>query len=163
MLTYERKILKILKAIVLFCGGLLLLMMIITTAHVIGRYGFNSPIFGQGEIVCLMQVVIISLAGAYTLQKGRHVSMGLFIDYLSPRVQAIINAFIYFLCFLFTGAAAWQTIVHATYILNEGKHTEMVRIPSAPFFYIVALGWALMSVVCLIIMISSFYHKEVGQ
>ena len=86
--------------------------------------------------------------------------MGLFIGYLSARTQAIINALIYFLCFLFTGAAAWQTVVHATYILNEGKHTEMIRIPSAPFFYIFALGWALMSVVCLIITISSLFHKE---
>jgi TRAP-type C4-dicarboxylate transport system permease small subunit len=160
MLACEKKILKIFKVFVLFGGGLLLLMMIITTAHVFGRYGFNSPIYGQAEIVCLMQVVIISLAGAYTLLKGRHVSMGLLIDRLSGRTQTIINAIMYLFCFLFSGIAAWQTVGHANYILEAGKHTERLRIPSAPFFYVVAFGWALISIGCIVIMIRSFYFKE---
>jgi TRAP-type C4-dicarboxylate transport system permease small subunit len=163
MLHYETKILKVLKLLVLFGGVLLILMMITTTVHVVGRYGFNSPIYGQAEIVCLMQVITISLAGAYTLLKGRHVSMGLLIDHLSGRTQIIINAIVYFFCFLFSGIAAWQTVRHAIYILKVGKHTEMLHIPSAPFFYIVAFGWAMISIACIVIMIRSLYFKETKQ
>jgi TRAP-type C4-dicarboxylate transport system permease small subunit len=144
MSAFERIVTKVSKWLIYLAGTLMGIMMLLTMVHVVGRYGFNHPIFGQSELVGLVQVVAISFAGAYTIIQRRHVTIGLVIDRLSPRHQLFADIFSYTVSLFFTAVAAWQTFAYAGTLARSGKMTEMLKIYFAPFYFIIAIGWALL-------------------
>jgi len=139
----------------LAAGVLLCAMMAITVVHVIGRYFFSHPIFGQSEIVGLLQVVIVSLSGAYTVILRRHVTIGLVVDRLPARQQAYWDVVAYLISVAFTLLAAWQTFMYASRLLQQGKTTDMLKIAIAPFYYVIAFGWFLLSVGIVLVLVDS--------
>jgi TRAP-type C4-dicarboxylate transport system permease small subunit len=150
---FEKGMLKIVRLLFLFGVSLFIVMAILTSVHVLGRYAFNSPIYGQAEAVGLMQVIAISMAGAYTLSEKRHVAIGLLVDRLPQRIQAVIDFPMCVLCLVFTGLTAWQTIEYATSLLEEGQLTSLLEVPVSPFFYIIGIGWGLLSIAYIMLLL----------
>jgi TRAP-type C4-dicarboxylate transport system permease small subunit len=156
MSAFERLVTKVSKGLMYFAGVLMSIMMLLTIVHVVGRYAFNHPIFGQSELVGLLQVVAIAVAGAYTVIERRHVTIGIAVDKLSPRRQAFADIFSYLVSLLFTVVATWQTAKFATTLAQDGKTTEMLKIYFAPFYYIIAVGWLLLSLGIIVVLIDCF-------
>jgi TRAP-type transport system small permease protein len=156
MSTFERLVTKVTKWLIYFAGGLMGIMMLLTMVHVVGRYAFNHPIYGQSELVTLVQVVAISAAGAYTVIARRHVTIGIIVDRLPPRHQLLADIFSYSVSLFFTAVASWRTFVYATTLAQEGKTTETLKILFAPFYYMVAVGWLLLSLGIIVVLIDSF-------
>jgi TRAP-type C4-dicarboxylate transport system permease small subunit len=152
-MSFESIVTKTTKLLLYFGGVLLGVMMLITMVNVVGRYVFNSPIFGQSELVELLQIVSISLAGAYTVIERRHVAIGLIVDRLSPRKQLFFDCCTYLVSLGFCALASYVTIEYAVKVMHNGKTTDMLKIVMSPFYYMVGIGWALLClgiVVCLI-------------
>ena len=68
-------------------------MMILTTADVIFRYAFNSPILGAFEVTeFLVLLVIFSFLG-YTQAQKSHISVDLLFNLFPVKLQTIIEVF----------------------------------------------------------------------
>ncbi len=121
-------------------GGLMLLsMMGLTVADVIGRYVFNAPIRGAGELteVLLCATIFLGL-GAVSVADG-HVSVDLVTDQLPDWVQPIRKVAVG----LFGGAVlivvATRIWIYAGQIGGYGGTTVNLGIPVAPLGYFCAL------------------------
>jgi len=72
--------------------GVLFLLMLLTSADVLLRYLFNSPITGTFELTELTMIVTIFFALSYTASRGGHIRVELIVDRLNRRSQAVIDS-----------------------------------------------------------------------
>jgi TRAP-type C4-dicarboxylate transport system permease small subunit len=134
----ENLIAKISKAISLFAGLALSIMMFLTFADVVLRAG-GVPIIGTYEIVSLLLALTTALGlPQVTMEKG-HVYMEFVLEKLGERGKRIMNT-ITRLCviFLFLLAGIYMIKVGKVYRMS-GEVTATVKIPFYPFAYTVAL------------------------
>jgi TRAP-type transport system small permease protein len=141
-MSLETIIRRVSKYSMYVAGSMLCVMMLLTTANVIARYAFNSPLFGQSEIVQLLQLVAISIAGGHTLLKHGHVTIGLVVDRLGHRSQAVCDLITHLLTLGFCVVASWKTIERAVILVHSGGSTSILKISLAPMYFIMGIGWA---------------------
>ena len=132
-----------------------LLMMLLTTLHAIGRYIFGRPVPGLVELSSYMLVTMIFLTAPYTALVKGHITISVIVDRLSVRTQACIDGVIYLLCLAVSIIAAWQTFVRGLYIMEEKQVSTILSIPNAPFILLVGAGWLLFSLAILVHIINS--------
>jgi TRAP-type C4-dicarboxylate transport system permease small subunit len=128
----------------------ILLMMLLTTAHVTGRYFLSLPIPGLVELSSYMLVSMMFLCVPYTGMKHRHITIDILAGRWSRRLQAIIHLAVYGLCLVTAGVAAWQTFIRGFYIMGQNQVSTILSIPNAPFVFVVGAGWALYCFVVLL-------------
>lgn len=138
----------------------ILMMMVMTTIHAVGRYLFRLPIPGLVEMSCYLLVAGIFLTVPYTALVRGHIEISVIVDTFNARTQAIIETISNILCLLIGILATWQTFIRFSYIAEEEQVSAVLSIPNAPFVFIVAIGWALFSVVFVWHLINSI-HKAV--
>ena len=127
-----------------------ILLMLITVVHSVGRYVFDKPVPGIIELSGYLLVMAVFLIAAYAMINKRHITIGLLIDNRSVRTQAIIDSITFFMAFLFTSAASWQTLLQGSYMMKQGQASAILHIPNFPFYYVVGAGWFLFSLALLI-------------
>ena len=71
--------------------GLLLVMLLLGTADVLGRYLFNNPITGTQEIFEILLPGIVLLGWAYAQRFKSHVTVDIIYNRFSPRLKAIVG------------------------------------------------------------------------
>ena len=147
---WERRIAQVLGVVQYVGMAFVVLMMVLTVIHAVGRYGFNKPITGLVEMSCFMLVIIIFLTGAYTQVVKGHICITLVVDRFSERTQAIIDSITYTLSLAFAIVVFWQSVVRGVYLMGSGYVTAMLGIPHFPFLYIVAIGWGLLALAILL-------------
>ncbi|MFH1652362.1 MAG: TRAP transporter large permease subunit [Chloroflexota bacterium] len=132
-------------------GGqvVLLSMMLITTADVLGRYFFNSPILGAYDITELLMVVLIFFCISYTQDRKGHIGVTIILDRLREQTKAIIEATGYFLGIGLFTVITWQNVLRGISMKAGGSVTPSVEIATYPFFWIIAFGSVLMVLVLL--------------
>lgn len=126
-------------AMVALC--LLLLMMVFITSNVTSRYVFNQPIQGDLEVVELTMLSVVMLGLAYIHVTKGHVSLGLVVDRLPRRVQAVFDIAAYVLATAYASVIVWQNIVQAQLLRHIGEHTVVLGIPLFPFYVLVVVGF----------------------
>lgn len=139
-----------------YVGGVFLVaLMVLTVIHAMGRYFFGKPIPGLVEMSSFMLVVIIFLTGAYTeIQKG-HTVIGIVLERLSERTQAIIDSITYILSLAFVVVAIWRTVAQGVFLMGAEYESAVLGIPHAPFLFVVALGWLMLGLAILVNLIHS--------
>ena len=135
--------------------GFALMMMLLTTVHAVGRYLLGLPVPGLVEMSSYMLVTMIFLTAPYTALRKGHIAIGVLVDRLSERRQAIIDIFIYLPCLVVSVLAAWQTFSRGFFIMQERQVSTILSIPNAPFIFVVGIGWSMFSVAILIHIITS--------
>lgn len=133
-----------------FGMAFVVVMMILTVIHALGRYGFNTPIPGLVEMSSFMLVLIIFLTIAYTEVEKAHISIGLLVDNLPRRVQAVLDCIMYFLSIVVTAVACWQTISRGLFVKQCEYVSAILHIPHYPFVFIAAFGWALLGMALIL-------------
>jgi TRAP-type C4-dicarboxylate transport system permease small subunit len=113
---------------------LLIPMMLLTTGEVIGRAVWSKPIPGSMELSSYMLAVFVLLGIAYTHQVKGHVRVSMLLSRLPGRVQAALEILTTLLSLCIIGIVAWQGWVLA---LEEKTVSDMLRIPQAPFRFLV--------------------------
>jgi TRAP-type C4-dicarboxylate transport system permease small subunit len=128
----------------------IIILMLLVTANVIGRYFFNEPITGAPEIACLLMIVIVFPALAWVALEGKHVRVDFIMDRFSPIVQAITDGIMLIISLGIYAIISWRSFPAA---INSTDVSSLLSIPQAPFYWIMAVGWALfsMSIIALII------------
>ena len=130
--------------------GAIVTMMVVTFGHSISRYAFEAPIPGMVEISKVLLVMAIFMIIAYCQVEKGHISVGLLVERMSRRKQAIVDSITYTICFVTGSIAVWRTIVKGIYVFDQNPVSSNLRIPDAPFVMIVAFGWTILTIAVLL-------------
>ena len=147
---WERQIARVLLWFLYVGMAFLVIMMVLTVVHALGRYFLGQPIPGLVEMSSFMLVIIIFLAAAYTEVVKGHIVIGIAVDRLSERTQAIIDSITYVLSLVLASVALWQSVVRGILIMEVGKVTSVLAIPHFPFIYVLAFGWVILGLAILL-------------
>ena len=86
---------------------------------------------------------------AYTEVVKGHIAIGIAVDRLSERTQAIIDSVTYILSLALASMALWQSVVRGILIMEAGKVTAVLGITHFPFIYVLAFGWVILALAIL--------------
>ncbi len=110
-----------------FINSFALLMALITTVLVVGRYGFNMGSIALQELVIYLHASLFLLGAAYGLKHGAHVRVDIFYQRFSPRQRAWVDSVgaIVFLLPLtaFIGFVSWEFVSHSWAIREVSSDT----------------------------------------
>ena len=123
-------------------GIVLILLMLLTTADVAGRYLFNSPI-AVFDLTHFAVSIMTFLGLAYAGYRGAHVVIELLYDRLPRPARAVLDRVTNLVgCILF-GLISWRTAVQSIDVRDMGEASQMMEIPLFPLYWLVAFGSAL--------------------
>ncbi|MEM5472463.1 TRAP transporter small permease subunit [Hoeflea sp. AS60] len=146
---------------IVFVGGVMLLvMMAMTIVDVIGRYVFNSPLSGAGELteILLVSVIFMGLP-AVTLEKG-HVTVDLFTARMPPWIERWRIQVIGLLSTVILSLIGWQLWVHAGQIGAYGDVTTTLRIPISPVAYFCSVCTFISAIAALIVSFEPLFQRS---
>jgi TRAP-type transport system small permease protein len=116
------------------------LMMLLTTADVIGRYFFSAPVLGAYEITeYLMLIMVFSFLGFAQSQKA-HISVDIVFDRLPGRLQRFLGRFDHFLCLVMLILVSTMGVHRVLDIINSGASSTLLKIPDYPFAVFMVVG-----------------------
>ncbi len=153
--TLEHIIVWITSAFRAISGAVLAVIMIITAMDVALRYLFNQPIPGTIELTEVFMSVIIFFGLAYTAHQNEHIRVEILISHLSKRMQAVIESISNLLSAVMIAFVSWQSVVYALKTMQRHQGTLILSVPLSPFYLVVAIGSALLSIILLI----QFFHS----
>jgi TRAP-type C4-dicarboxylate transport system permease small subunit len=137
---------KVERVCAVISGGFILVMMLLTTADVILRYLFNSPLVGNYELQPMFLIGVVYLAASSVQARRAHISLDIVSSRLSQANQIMLQLFgdIVFLSFTAMiawrfGLATWKAWVIQDYFMG------LVRFPLWPPYLIINLGAGLLS------------------
>lgn len=138
-------------------GFFLVTMMGLTVCDVIGRYVFNAPIKGAGELTEILLCAVIFLGlGAVSLAED-HVTVDLLTDKLPQTVQPFRQALTGVLSGVILLVVAWRIWIYAGQIGGYGGSTTSLSIPIAPLGYFCAICALVGGVITAFIPLKRFY------
>lgn len=131
-------------------GFCMVSIMLIVVANILLRVFLKRPVLGAYEYVCFLTAALIGLALANcALQKG-HIAVGVLVDRLGEKTQAVIDTFINAVSLLFWGLSAWYICKYANNLLKNGVVSPTTQTPFYPFLYLIAFG---LLALCLVLLV----------
>lgn len=122
---------------------------VLICGNIVGRL-FKQPILGTYDIAGFMGAVLFSFALAYCALQGGHVAVGIVVDRLSQRTQAIVGIVTGIISTGFFAMAAWQCGVYGTDLWHHGTLSQTTKTPLHPFVYAVAFGCLMLFLALLV-------------
>lgn len=127
------------------CGGILILMLVLTSVNVLMRYGFNAPIAWADQFTAYGLVYLTFIGAPYALSKGAHVSLDLFSGMLhstnKDRLNVAVNIVGILYCCIFGFLALRElsrVIERATLVLDA------IVIPEWIIVWVIPLSFSLL-------------------
>ncbi len=147
----ERVIDRGVRMLAMIGGYLLIWLMGLTVFAVFTRKVLNAPILGIQDLSEVSLVVTVFAAMAYAGWTGGHIAVDLIADVLSPRLMSAVDVLIRSISAIFFAIVAWQSALRAIEAQEVGEATNMIALPLYPYFWVIALGFALFSVVLAVL------------
>jgi len=123
-------------------------MTALTVIDVIGRI-FKRPIIGGTEITEFMMVTIVFLCIGWAAVKGKMITVDLVMMRLPLKVQSILNVITMVIGLVVVGIITWRSYLATIDVQNDRVTTMILHIPSAPFMWILSIGFSVLCVVML--------------
>jgi len=118
--------------------GIMLLMLV----DVIGRYLFNSPVPGAGEVIELAMGITVFAALPLVTQQGEHVRLDYLIRAVQRktrgRVQALVEAVVVSISAAVMALLAWRLAIKSVTVWRYGDSTPFLSIPIAPVAFFIS-------------------------
>jgi TRAP-type C4-dicarboxylate transport system permease small subunit len=128
-------------------GIVLVMLMLLTTADVAGRYFFNNPITGVFDITHFAVLIMTFLSLAYCGFYGGHVAIDILYNHLNRTLAGILNRVVNLIgCVLFS-LISWRSLVQSVDVKEFNEASQLVLIPFYPFYYILTFGAGLFAFV----------------
>lgn len=124
----------------------LFVMMVLTTADVVGRYLFNSPILGVFELTEFMVLILIFSFLGYTQSRKSHVSVDLVLAQFPERVQNFVEIFNHVICLALMALITWMGFQKALELMEVGEASPNLGVPDYPFVFFLVLGCMVMCI-----------------
>jgi TRAP-type C4-dicarboxylate transport system permease small subunit len=122
-------------------AGLIALMLLaaMTLADGTLRWLANRPIEGVRDVGAAVIAVAVSCCFPAGLMERAHITIRVAGTLLGTRLGLILDALAALAVWVVTLAMAWQFTVFAGKIAHAGETTWVLKIPTAPFWYTVAV------------------------
>lgn len=120
------------KALVFVTNGVLILLTSMIVIDVCLRFFLNKPLPASVESTELMMPYIVFCPLAYTLTKGGHVRISLFVDRMPPGARSVCQVVSVLIGFLLCGMLAYWGWLHfwESFVIRE----EMLAIIKLPWW-----------------------------
>lgn len=128
----------------------LVCMMTLTTADVVGRYLFNSPILGVFEITEFLVLILIFSFIGYAQTNKAHVSVDLLVAQLPRQWQIWMDLFTHLICLFLMALITWMGIRRGLELMAVGGASPNLKVPVYPFVFFLALGCAVLCIQYLV-------------
>jgi TRAP-type C4-dicarboxylate transport system permease small subunit len=125
-------------------SALLMIIMVLVTIDVVGRYFFNKPLLGGLEISEFLLAGAVLLGMGYTQFLGGNVMAEVVYDRLSAKTQARLRVFHLVVGICIFSLVAWQSGVMAVEAWQNKLTSDVLRIPAWPFRFFVPIGTSLL-------------------
>lgn len=160
-MVFLTKITDVLNRLLIFIAGLFLAGLIALVCLNIFMRIVWVPVAGTFELVGFFGAVLTAFALGYTQIRRGHIAVDVVFQLFPRRVQRILLGVNNAICTVFFLMAAWRLARWSTVLWKTGELTETLRIVFYPFSYAVALGCAVLALVCFTdFMKSLFPDKE---
>ena len=127
----------------------LALMMFLTFVDVLGRYVFNSPVPGAGELIQFMMGIFVTFSVVYTAHQKSHIGVDLVINRFNKNTRKIIGCITSFISLFIFIFITWQTIVSISDEFHSNLTSAVLYIPVYPFIAASAFGFVILCLVLL--------------
>ncbi len=130
--------------------------------NIIGRFVFDSPIYGTAEMVAASIVIIVFLQAGYAIRSRAMLRADFLVIHLPDIVQRILLAFGYLLgaaFFLMIITGGWEESILA-YVEGEYEGEGALRVPSWPARWTVLIGSALAMINYLVMAYIDVFKPE---
>ena len=138
----------------------IVIMMMLTTADVILRYIFDSPILGSMEMTELLMVSIAGLSLAWCTLKSGHIRVDIITNMFSKKTNRTIDVVNYIL----TGGICAFIVPALINRYIEGEkldlRTYVLHIPEGPFVLLLSFGYLLTFLVLIVKIVKSMSGEE---
>ena len=142
---------RVVRAVALYCGGLVLaVLMTVIIVDVVGRYVFNSPLYGSLDLSVVLLVLAVSCAIGYGGRTGAHVTADMVTTLVGPKFEWISGVGIKLLAAGVTAIWSWRLFVTGQTAARLGESTQLLNIPFAPVYQALAIGVGLYAAVLII-------------
>jgi TRAP-type C4-dicarboxylate transport system permease small subunit len=128
-------------------GYVLIWVMLITVVAVVTRKVFSAPIEGIQDLSEASLLVVVFSSLAYAGWTGAHIAVDILSTFLKGRASNYLDGVTRFVSAVFFAVIAWQTIDHGLDALEYGEAYNMLPIPFYPFYFFVAFGTGLFSLI----------------
>jgi TRAP-type C4-dicarboxylate transport system permease small subunit len=129
------------RGLTFFAGLALIAMMLVTVGEMVLRM-FGKPMAGTIEVITWLAAVTTAFALGYTQMHQGHVSIGLFINRLAPRIRAVVNTLVYLAATILFAIVTWHVFLHAGVLKQSGSLSETMKVIVYPWVYLTSLGCA---------------------
>ncbi len=128
---------------VALAGGTILVGLVLLTVADVGlRYLFNAPIFGGQDLAKMGLLTVVATAIAYGGATDAHIAVD-FLGRTSPKLTRWTDLLSKSISVVLLALLVWKSIDKGLDALQYGDNTIMLKIPFWPFYFILALGFAL--------------------
>lgn len=118
----------------------LFIMMALTTADVVGRYLFNSPITGAFELTEFLVLILIFSFLCNAQAHKDHVSVDLLFQRFPKKIRQIADIFNHIACLGLTIMIVWMSFLKALELKEFGEASPNLVIPTYPFVFFLVVG-----------------------
>jgi TRAP-type transport system small permease protein len=127
----------------------LMILMLIIVADVFLRCFFNHPILGSVEIVELMLLVTVFLVLPNNQYKKINIVIDVFYSRMSQKARRIMDIIIDVASLIIVSLLSWRAFTHFQFFIDSKSSTDLLKMPVAPFQFILAFGWLMLGIVLL--------------
>jgi TRAP-type C4-dicarboxylate transport system permease small subunit len=125
-----------------------------TLADGLLRWLANRPIEGVRDVGAVFIAVAVSCCLPVGLMERGHISIRVADELFGARAGRALDALAALVVWVVTAAMAWQFTVFAGKIARVGETTWVLKIPTAPFWYVVAvILWVAVAVQAIVVLI----------
>jgi TRAP-type C4-dicarboxylate transport system permease small subunit len=118
--------------------------MVMAVANMVLR-PLGIPLTGSFELMGLGCAVTAALGFALAQEQKSHIAVDILFSHFPPVVRAVLNAIGCLICTLLFTAASWRLFHMGLIQLETGEVSETLRLPFYPVIWIVAAGFAALS------------------
>ena len=124
----------------------LVIMMLQVVVNVITRKALHLPITGTQELVEFSMVLVVFLALAWAAAEDKHIKVDLIMEHLPKKFQFVVDTIT-----LFLALGTYAVITYFSFLESAQTYmiTSTIKIPHAPFHWIMSGALALLTLAVL--------------
>jgi len=125
---------------------ILILMVILVFVQIIMRYVFHNSLYWSEELSRYLFLWLIWIGTSFALRERRHISLKIFANIFSKKVQTYIEFFSLLIWFVFCFLMAYKGIELVLILFYRGQTSPALGIPMAYVYLSMPIGFTLMFV-----------------
>ena len=137
-------------------------LLLLSVSDVCLRFFFRMPILGTTEITENMMVCLTFFGVGWCAVQHSHLKVDLLMSRFSSRVQAVVDGITSLAGLVMVALIAWRSFLEGMAVQQLNIISSLVKIPAFPFYYVIALGAALLCLVMVTHLIQNIERAVKG-